>query len=83
LSNSQALTERERDVLEHAAAGNSNTENAAAPYLSILRAAAGLTRRATLELIARESGVTGLRGRLVSRRPQEPDPGHAGEGSRR
>ena len=26
--------------------------------------------------------LTGLRGRLASRRPQEPDPGHAGEGSR-
>jgi glycine oxidase len=25
--------------------------------------------------------LTGLRGRLESRRPQEPDPGHAGEGS--
>jgi glycine oxidase len=26
--------------------------------------------------------LTGLRGRLASRRPHEPDPGHAGEGSR-
>jgi nucleobase:cation symporter-1, NCS1 family len=33
-------------------------------------------------VVTRGSPVrTGLRGRLVSRRPQEPDPGHAGEGS--
>jgi hypothetical protein len=36
----------------------------------------------TLGHIARESGGTGLRGWLASRRPQEPDPGHTGEGSR-
>src|SRR5262245_6748133 len=51
--------------------------------LSVERALAATTASGiNSQKVTRGSPVrTGLRGQLASRRPQEPDPGHAGEGS--